>query len=273
MHIKLKPASLTYIWWIFFACLMLALFVLPKLQGIDPFAISLMNLFSDPSAEHLAGTDELGRDILSRLSLAVQTSVFVGVCVLLLAGSIGTAVGVLSGWFGGRIDQFLMRITDVFLSFPGILIAICFAALAGPGVENVIFALGLMGWVSFARLARVQTMAVKNQEYMQAASLSGVKVTQRMFRYILPNIAAPLLIESIFTVAGAILSEAGLSFLGIGIQPPEPSLGSMLKEGTRYMLSSPHLVLMPGLVLMSLILSLNILGDYLRDRLDVRYSK
>lgn len=271
----MKRCSFHKVWWSLFGGFALLMLVLPLFSDLDgqAFSVNLKEMFNAPTLAHVAGTDELGRDILSRLSLAMKTSVFVGFCVLLLAGTIGTAVGVASGWFGGHLDRLLMHITDVFLSFPGILIAICFAALAGPGIENVIFALGLMGWVSFARLARVQTLAIKNLEYMQAASLSGVKVTQRVTRYILPNIAAPLLIESIFTVSGAILSEAGLSFLGIGIQPPEPSLGSMLKEGTRYMMSSPHLVIMPGLVLMSLVLSLNLLGDFLRDKLDVRYSK
>lgn len=257
-------------WWIFFVCIIFGIFTSPIINQVDPTHIELANILQHPTLAHIAGTDELGRDILARLSGGIQVSLFVGISVLIIAGTIGTLIGIISGWYGGWIDSTLMRITDIFLSFPGILIAICLCALAGPGIENVILALGLMGWVSFARLARVQTLAVKNLEYMQAANLSGVKTTPRLVRYILPNIAAPLIVESIFTVAGAMLSEAGLSFLGIGIQPPEPSLGSMLREGARYMLVAPHLVLAPGLTLMALIFSLNLAGDRLRDKLDVR---
>ena len=196
----------------------------------DPNLISLMNILQTPNDIYWLGADELGRDVLSRLISGMGVSIFVGVCVLLLAGTIGTAIGVISGWYGGVIDAVLMRVTDVFLSFPGILIAISFAALAGTGVENVIYALGLMGWVSFARLARVQTMAIKTNEYIEAAKLSGVITPVIIIAYVLPNIVAPLIVEGVFTVAGAMLSEAGLSFLGIGIQPPDPSLGFYVKR-------------------------------------------
>ncbi len=246
--------------------------ILMLLNG-DAFSISLNGILTVPTSENLLGTDELGRDVLSRLVSGVSVSLTVGFWVWLLAGSIGTVVGVVSGWFGGWVDMILMRITDVFLSFPGVLIAICFAALTEPDVKNVIFALGLMGWVSFARLARVQTLSIKKQEYIQAATLSGVSGFVMVLFYVLPNIAAPLIVESVFTVAGAMLSEAGLSFLGIGVQPPEASLGSMLREGARYMLMAPHLVVVPGVTLMLLVLSLNLVGDALRDKLDMKSSQ
>jgi peptide/nickel transport system permease protein len=168
------------------------------------------------------------------------------------------------------VDAVLMRITDIFLSFPGILIAICFAALTGPDIKNVIFALGLMGWVSFARLARVQTLKIKNEDYVQSAIISGTSTFTILMVCVLPNIAAPLIIESVFTIAGAMLSEAGLSFLGIGIQAPDPSLGSMLREGARYLLVAPHLVVVPGATLMCIVFTLNLAGDKLRDTLDKR---
>jgi len=247
---------------------MLFLGALTQAYHADAFMIHLDNILSAPSRQYILGTDELGRDLLPRLLDGVQVSLTVGVSVLLLAGTIGTIMGVVSGWFGGWIDTVLMRITDIFLSFPGVLIAICFAALTAPDIKNVIFALGLMGWVSFARLARVQTMAVKNLEYMQAAHLSGVGTIAMLFVYVLPNIAAPLIVESVFTIAGAMLSEAGLSFLGIGIQPPHASLGSILREGARYMLMAPHLVVVPGVTLMLLVFSLNVAGDKIRDRMD-----
>lgn len=249
------------------------LYVLLLLLKGDAFGISLNGILTPPTAENIFGTDELGRDVLSRLVSGVSVSLTVGFWVWVLAGTIGTIVGVLSGWFGGWVDMVLMRITDIFLSFPGVLIAICFAALTEPDVKNVIFALGLMGWVSFARLARVQTLSVKKREYIQAATLSGVSGCVMVFFYVLPNIAAPLIVESIFTVAGAMLSEAGLSFLGIGVQPPEASLGSMLREGARYMLMAPHLVVVPGVTLMLLVLTLNLVGDALRDKLDMKSSQ
>ncbi len=254
--------------WFLFAFVVAILMVTAVVWKGDPYTIALDNMLSPPSADYLLGTDELGRDLLTRLMSGATLSVYVGFCVLMLAGVIGTVVGVVSGWFGGWVDMLLMRVTDIFLSFPGVLIAICFAALTAPDVKNVIFALGLMGWVSFARLARVQTMAVKKQEYIQAARLSGVSGFVIVLFYVLPNIAAPLVVESVFTIAGAMLSEAGLSFLGIGVQPPEASLGAMLREGARYMLMAPHLVVVPGVTLMLLVFTLNLVGDKLRDKLD-----
>ena len=232
--------------------------------------INLDIILQSFSSQHILGTDELGRDILARIIDGVQVALLVGISVMLMAGIIGTVVGVVSGYFGGWVDIILMRITDIFLSFPGILMAISFAALAGPGIENVVFALGLMGWVSFARLARIQTMAVKNNDYISSAQINGVGSISIMAVYVLPNIVAPLIVEGVFTIAGAMMAEAGLSFLGIGIQAPDASLGAMLREGARYMLVAPHLVMVPGAVLMLLVLTLNLIGDKLRDKLDVR---
>lgn len=257
---------------VFFVILIL-IFTLLNFLKIDGLHISLENILQGFSNEHYFGTDELGRDVLSRLISGVKVSLMVGFWVLVLTSTIGIFVGILSGWYGGWIDMVLMRITDIFLSFPGVLIAICFAALTEPDIKNVIFALGLMGWVSFARLARVQTLAIKKQEYIQAAHLSGVSGFVIVCFYVLPNIAAPLIVESVFTVAGAILAEAGLSFLGIGIQPPDASLGSMLREGARYMLMAPHLVVVPGVTLMLIVLCLNLVGDALRDKMDMKRSK
>lgn len=247
-----------------------SLLLIGSFVGGDALSLNLDQLLTPPSAMHWLGTDELGRDILQRLSAGVGLSLRVGIVVVLVAGSIGITIGLISGYMGGWVDSILMRITDVFLAFPGILIAIAFAALAGPGIENVIMALALMGWVGFARLTRAQTLALANAEYVQAAQVSGVSHGRILFTYLLPNISAPLIIEAVFATAGAMIAEAGLSFLGIGVQPPEPSLGSMLREGARYMLVAPHAVLAPGLTLMGLVLLLNLLGDRLRDKMDVR---
>lgn len=244
------------------------LLLAPLWYGVDPLNLDLMHLMQSPAWAVPLGTDELGRDVLARLAMGVRLSVGVGLAVVLVAGTVGVTVGLLSGYLGGWVDMVLMRVTDVFLSFPGILIAIAFAALAGPGVGNVVAALCLMGWVGFARLARAQTLSLRREEFVQAARVCGTPGGVIMARHILPNIAAPLIVEAVFAMAGAMIAEAGLSFLGIGVQPPAPSLGSMLREGARYMLVAPHLVLAPGLVLMLLVLALNLLGDQLRDKLD-----
>lgn len=249
---------------------LLIVFLAGVVLGADPTALHLQQMMQMPSAEFPLGADELGRDMLSRLSEGLLLSVSVAVIVLLLTSTIGITVGVLSAWYGKWLDIILMRITDVFLSFPGILIAISFAALAGPGISNVVLALGLMGWVTFARLSRVQTLAIKEQDYVRSAQLSGVPTWRIIALYILPNIAAPLIVEGVFVMSGAIIAEAGLSFLGIGIQAPAASLGSMLREGARYMLVAPHMVIVPGCVLMMVVLGLNLLGDNLRDYLDKR---
>lgn len=239
--------------------------------GGDAFAINLKGLLLPPSPENgWLGTDELGRDVLARLMIGGKLSLVVGLSVVIVAGTFGTFIGLVSGYFGGWVDHVIMRITDIFLAFPGILLAIAFAALMGPGVENVIFALCLMGWVGFARLARAQALSLSHMAYVEASQVSGMGLGHILVKHILPNAAAPLIVEAIFAMAGAMIAEAGLSFLGLGVQPPNPSLGAMLREGARYMPVAPHLVLAPGLLLMALVLGLNIIGDNLRDKLDAR---
>ena len=236
----------------------------------NPFMINLENLFAAPSLSYLLGTDELGRDVLSRLLEGIQLSVYVGLIVVLISGTIGITVGLISGYVGGWLDTLIMRITDVFLAFPGILLAIAFASLLGPGVDNVIVALSLMSWVGFARLSRAEALRLRHQPFIQAAQVCGATPGRVILRHVLPNAAAPLIVEGIFATAGAMIAEAGLSFLGLGVQPPDPSLGAMLREGARYMIVAPYLVLAPGIALMILVLGLNIIGDKFRDKLDAR---
>ncbi|MEK8088218.1 ABC transporter permease [Thermithiobacillus plumbiphilus] len=215
------------------------------------------------------GHDELGRPLLPRLLLGARTSLLVGLVAALSSAIVGTLIGMLAGYWGGRLDHLLVRVMDVFLAFPGILLAIALAGILGPGINNVIIALTVMGWVGFARLARAQTLAMRHREHVAAALTLGVGRVRILLHHVLPLILAPLTVEASFAVAGAVLSEAGLSFLGLGVQPPAASWGQMIREGTRYMLVAPHLVLFPGLLLMSVVLAANILGDVLRDRLDV----
>lgn len=250
---------------------LVALFIMATpFLGTNPFAINLDNLFAGPSGSHFLGTDELGRDVFSRLLMGMRLSVYVGVVVVLVSGVVGITIGLISGYVGGWVDTIIMRITDIFLAFPGILLAIAFASLLGPGVENVILALCLMSWVGFARLSRAEALRLRHQPFVEAAQVSGATPGRIIIRHVLPNAAAPLIVEGIFATAGAMIAEAGLSFLGLGVQPPDPSLGAMLREGARYMIVAPHLVLAPGLALMALVLGLNIIGDRLRDKLDAR---
>lgn len=221
----------------------------------------------------MLGYDELGRPVLARLLLGAQTSLLVGLLATAVSACLGTAIGLLAGYIGGALDHAIVRLIDVFLAFPGILLAIALAAALGPGINNVIIALSVMGWTGFARLARAQTLALRHAEHVLAARSLGAGPLRIVWRHVLPLIAAPLVVEASFAVAAAILSEAGLSFLGLGVQAPDASWGQMIREGTRYLLVAPHLLLAPALLLMSVVLAINLLGDVLRDRMDVRASR
>jgi peptide/nickel transport system permease protein len=194
----------------------------------------------------------------------------VAFAVVAISGLLGTAIGLLLGWFGGVIDLIGARVMDVFLAFPGILLAIALAGTLGPGTENVLIALCAVGWVGFARLARAQTLSVKQRDHVVVAGALGTPPLVIMLRHVLPLIAAPLIVEATFAVAAVIIAEAGLSFLGLGVQPPTPSWGSMIRDGTRFMLVAPHMVLVPGTALFTIVVAVNVLGDRLRDRWHVK---
>jgi peptide/nickel transport system permease protein len=184
--------------------------------------------------------------------------------------TVGVLIGLLAGFYGGRVDQFLMQVTDVFLAFPGILLAIAFAAVLGPGLLNLMIALSLTGWVSYARLTRGQTLSLRDRQHVLAALSLGASVPRLIGKHILPLLTSVLVVEATYSLASVMIAEASLSFLGLGIQAPNASWGAMLRDGVRYMLVAPHYVLIVGLSLMSLILAINLGGDSLRDRLDVR---
>jgi len=232
--------------------------------------VFLNSFLSTPSSDAVLGRDELGRPVLERVMLGAQTSLMVAVGVVFFSAIIGTTIGVYSGYMGGWTDRVITKIIDVFLAFPGLLLAIALAAILGPGIENVVFALVVVGWVGYARLARAQTLSIRHREHIYAARSLAVPTPLILFRHVLPLILAPLGVEATFGIAGAVISEAGLSFLGLGVQPPEASWGSMIKEGTRYLLVAPHLVLAPGIALMLVVLAVNLIGDQWRDYLDVR---
>jgi len=244
--------------------------IVGPLLPLQPDQIELTHILVPPSAELWLGADDLGRSLAARVLAGAQTSFIVALWVVLVSTLLGTFVGTLSGYLGGRWDLVVVRIIDIFLAFPGILLAIALAGILGPGIENVVIALSVVGWVGYARLARAQVLSLKHREHVQAAIALGASTRRIVFRHLLPLLMAPLIVEASFGVAGIVIAEAGLSFLGLGVQPPDASWGSMIRDGARYLLVAPHMVLAPGVALMLVVLSVNLLGDRLRDRLDVR---
>jgi peptide/nickel transport system permease protein len=236
----------------------------------DPNHIELQRILASPGPQGWLGFDDLGRPVWQRLVVGAQTSFLVASMVVSLTAVVGALIGTVSAFVGGWLDHLVVRIIDIFLAFPGILLAIALAGVLGPGVNNVVIALSVVGWVGFARLSRAQVLSLKHREHIQAALALGVRRSRIIVRHLLPLIVAPLIVEGTFAVAGAVIAEAGLSFLGLGVQPPEASWGSMIRDGTRYMLVAPHLVLAPGVALMLVVLGVNLLGDRLRDWMDVK---
>jgi len=242
----------------------------PLIAPHHPFRQDLTEELIAYSADHPLGTDKLGRDILSRILHGGRISLLVGVSTVTLSLLIGLIVGSLSGFFGGWIDQLLMRLVDILLAFPGILLAIAFTAVLGPGLDHVIIALCLIGWTSYARLVRGEILALRERDFVQAARALGCEPWRIILRHLLPNLLPPLLIQSTFGLAAAIVAEGSLSFLGLGVEPPAPSWGSMLNDGRQFLLVAPHLTTYPGLAILLPVLALNLVGDALQERLDTR---
>ncbi|HXN20227.1 MAG TPA: ABC transporter permease [Candidatus Binatus sp.] len=243
----------------------------PWIAPADPTAQNLPARLMAPSAAHWMGTDELGRDILSRIIYGARVSMIVSVGVVLGAGIVGLAIGALAGYFGGWFDRFVnIVLINAFLSFPGILLAIAFAAFLGPGLGKVILALVITGWAGYARLARAQILQAKEMEYVLAARSLGASHTRILVRHLLPNILQPILVQATIAMAGAILAESTLSFLGVGVLAPMPSWGAMLNDARGHLFDAPHLVIFPALAVMTAVLAFNLLGDALRDWMDPR---
>jgi peptide/nickel transport system permease protein len=255
--------------------LTLALVVLalgaPWFAHADPTAQHLVVRLEGPSATHWMGTDELGRDVLARILFGARVSLLVGISVVTGAGLVGLSVGALAGYCGGLFDGFVKIILiNAFLSFPGILLAIAFAAFLGPGIGKVIFALIVTGWAGYARLARAQILQAKEMEYVLAARSLGASPARILLRHLLPNILQPILVQATIGMAGAILAESTLSFLGVGVLAPMPSWGAMLNDARNHLFDAPHLVIFPALAVMAAVLAFNLLGDALRDWMDPR---
>lgn len=241
----------------------------PAVLSHDPGHVSLRERFARPSGAHLAGADNLGRDVLARSIHGARVSLLVGVAVVAVALTIGLLAGTAAGTLGGAVDTAVMRIVDVLMAFPGILLAIALVAVLGPSLLHALVALCAVGWVGYARLARAQALRLRELDYVQAARALGASEPRIALRHVMPNLMGPMIVQASLGIGGAILSEAGLSFLGLSVQPPTPSWGTMLNEGRVYF-DVPHLTLLPGALLAATVLAFNVLGDGLRDWLDVR---
>jgi peptide/nickel transport system permease protein len=242
----------------------------PVIAPADPTAMNLSIALQPSSAEHPLGTDELGRDLLSRVLVGTRISLVLGVGATIVAGIIGTLVGLAAGYYGGRLGSLLMRITDLLLVFPAILLAILLLAIVGSGIGNLLIAIGIAATPSYARLVRASTLAIVTQEFVTAARAIGAGDLRIMLLHVLPNAVPTIIVNSTFLIPRAIRDASTLSFLGIGIAPPTPEWGAMLATGKNYLQNAPHLSLAPGLALLVVVVGINLFGDGLRDLLDPR---
>lgn len=246
---------------------MMALFA----DVIAPFAYDKQNLraaFQSPSAQHWFGTDEFGRDIFSRVVYGSRVSLLVGFIAVGIALVVGGFLGAIAGYYGGRVDNLIMRLMDILLAIPSMLLAIAIVAALGPGLQNLMIAVGISSIPTYARTVRAAVMGIKGMEFIEASRVSGAKDLRIIFKHILPNSMAPVIVQATLGVAGAILTAAGMSFIGLGIQPPNPEWGAMLSGGRAYIRDYAYMTVFPGLAIMITILALNLLGDGLRDALD-----
>ncbi len=243
----------------------------PWLAPADPAQIALGHRLLGPGAGHWFGTDELGRDILSRIVYGARVSLTVAVAVVGLSLAVGLVAGSVAGFYGGWRDTVVnVYLTNAFLALPGILLAIAFVAFVGPGLGNVVLALALSGWVNYARLVRAQVMAVREREFVEAARALGASDLRILCRHILPNIVQPVIVQGAIGMAAAVLAEATLSFLGLGVPAPTPSWGAMLNDARSHLFDAPHLAVFPAMAVMLMVLAFNFVGDALRDRMDPR---
>ena len=240
----------------------------PWLAPFDPSAQELALRLAGPTGLHWFGLDELGRDIFARVLAGARVSLLVGIVVVGVSSTVGVVLGSIAGYFGGRIDEIISRVIDIMLAFPGLLLAIAMVAVLGPSLTNVVFALSLIGWVGYARLVRGQVLRARELDFVQAARALGATTSRILARHVIPTTLPAVSVQATLGMGGAILAEAALSFLGLGVQPPTPSWGTMLNYGRGHLLDAPHLTIFPGLAIAILVLGFNFLGDGLRDALD-----
>jgi len=242
----------------------------PLLAPHDPNEQDLYHVLESPSRKHLLGTDDVGRDLLSRVIYGSRISLLVGVAATIFAAVIGVILGLIAGYKGGIVDMIIMRITDTFMCIPGLILLLVMAAALGPGLHNIIIAISLIGWTGFARIIRGQVLMVRELPYIEAANAAGASGFRIMFRHLLPNSLAPIIVAASITIGGVIMLESAAAFLGLGVQPPTPSWGKALRIGYSYLEVVPLFSIAPGLMITLAILAFNFLGDGLRDALDPR---
>jgi ABC-type dipeptide/oligopeptide/nickel transport system permease subunit len=264
---KSRPATFGFIYVI--AIIAIAILA-PVISPFDPYNQDLPNRLAPPSFPHILGLDEFGRDVFSRLLHGATISLLVGLEVVLLSLLIGVVVGTVSGYYGGKVDMIFMRLADIFLAFPSLVLAIGIMAVLGPSIFNVVLSLVVVSWPHYARVIRSQTITLKKMDFITAAIAIGASKKRILIRHIIPNTIPPIIILATLGMGSAILAEAGLSFLGLGVNPPTPSWGSMIASGRDYILQAPHIVIAPGLMITITVLAFNLLGDGLRDALDPR---
>lgn len=242
----------------------------PLIAPVNPLKQVLTVRLKPPSAEHWLGTDQLGRDVLSRMMYGARISLLIGLVVVGLAAGIGTLVGLIAGYVGGWLDESLMRLTDIFFAFPALILAMAISGALGPSLTNAMIAIAIVSWPVYARLVRAQVLSLREREYVEAARALGADAPRIVWQHILPNTLAPLLVQASFDMGSAILSAAGLSFIGFGAQPPTAEWGVMISEGRNYIATQPWLSLFPGLAILFTVAAFNLIGDGLRDALDPR---
>jgi peptide/nickel transport system permease protein len=252
------------------AIITLAAIFAPFLSAHDPFALSLPDRYAAPSLSHLFGRDQNGADVFAQVLYGARVSLYVSLTVVLISVSIGLTVGSIAGWLGGRIDNLIMRFIDLIYAFPGFLLALSLVAVLGPSINNLIIALCLTSWTSYARLVRGEVLHLKDRDYVQSARALGAPSIRILTKHIWPNLFGLLVVQATFGMAGTILAESGLSFLGLGAPPSVPTWGSLLNTGRRWLIEAPHVSLFPGLSILALVFAFNLLGDGLRDWLSPR---
>lgn len=246
----------------------IAAIVGPIAAPFDPSAQELPLRLAGPTGLHWFGLDELGRDIFTRVLYGARISLLVGIVVVSVSSTVGITLGAIAGYFGGRVDETISRVIDILLAFPGLLLAIALVAVLGPSLTNVVLALTLIGWVGYARLVRGQVLRARELEFVQAARALGATTPRILLRHVIPTTLPAVTVQATLGMGAAILNEASLSFLGLGVQPPTPSWGTMLNYGRGHLLDAPHLTIFPGVAIAILVLGFNFLGDGLRDALD-----
>jgi peptide/nickel transport system permease protein len=268
-NVRKNTVKTRLLFFLVLAAILLVITVLAdRIVPYDPYAQDLSLALRPPSAEHLMGTDRYGRDMFSRVVVGAQVSIFSTMVLVAVISIFGTLIGTLCGWIGGVTDAVIMRISDVCLAFPGLVFALAIAALLGGGVSNAVFALAVISWPKYARVARSQTLALKNAPFAEAAKLSGCTSAQMIVRHILPNIMGPILVTAMLDIGTMMMELAGLSFLGLGAQPPTAEWGNMMSNGRSMLQTYPWLVLSPGFAIFLTVVVFNLLGDTVRDYLD-----